>query len=195
MKYLLTIAAVFAMACSGNTKTDNEPLKPVEHINTDTIYSTNTSQLKSAKIPDSVFNMTQLKHLYIRGMDCDYGSDSCWMLREIPAAIGRLTQLESIRFNVNSIASIPPEIKALTQLRSLNLDDNIINDITTITSLPNLESLSLFGCHLTRLPQDIGVLKNLKYLGLTGNNLAPGEIERARKALPRCEIIYVAGGG
>ena len=40
-------------------------------INQDTVYSISTKQLKSNKIPDTVFKMTNLRRLEITVEDCD----------------------------------------------------------------------------------------------------------------------------
>ncbi|MGZ4049756.1 MAG: leucine-rich repeat domain-containing protein [Bacteroidia bacterium] len=168
---------------------------------TTTSYFITTSELKSDSIPDSVFRMTNLKHLSIQGMDCDYVTigdlgtskdvTKCRMLNEIPAKIKNLKKLESLRLNVNNISKIPPELKELKNLTALDLTDNpALTNVDYVTALLNLEHLSLFGCGLTKLPADIGKLKKLKTLGLTGNNINAVELNRIKKALPGCKVIF-----
>ena len=157
-----------------------------------TSYQTTTKELKSNKIPDSVFKMTQLTSLTIMGMDCDYGDTaSCWMIREIPSQIKYLVNLKSLILNVNGITKIPPEIKSLKYLTLLDLSDNPgLFDINSITSLPNLQNLLLYGCNLSKLPPDIKKLKNLKVLGLKGNNLSKAELAKIENELSQCKIIF-----
>ena len=136
--------------------------------------------------------MKNLKQLSIQGMECDYGdSTTCWMIREIPIQISNLKNLEILQLNLNAIQTIPKEIGNLKKLKTLDLTDNsALSEIQAITSLSNLETLVLFGCGLTKLPSDIGQLKKLKYLGLTGNNIDSIELDRIKKALPICKIVY-----
>jgi hypothetical protein len=157
-----------------------------------TSYQKTTKELRSNKIPDSVFKMTQLTSLTIMGMDCDYGdTTSCWMIREIPSQIKYLVNLKSIILNVNGIKKIPPEIRSLKKLTLLDLSDNPgLSDINNLTSLPNLQNLLLYGCNLSKLPSDITKLKKLKVLGLTGNNLSKAQLAKIEKELPQCKIIF-----
>jgi hypothetical protein len=136
-------------------------------------FSTTTKILKSSIIPDSVFEMTQLEYLTISGMDCDYGDNTnCWMINQIPASIKNLQELKSLSLTLNSIKSIPIELTELKKLKAIDLTDNSgLSEIEPLTKLEGLEYLWLYGCGLTKLPNDIGNLKNLKQLGLVGNNL------------------------
>jgi hypothetical protein len=158
----------------------------------DTTYVMHTSQLKSDTIPDSVFLMIHLKHLVIQGSDCDYvPHPNCWAIKEIPKKIGQLKKLESLHLNVNAIHRLPQEMSELQQLKSLDLTDNLgLHDINVVTTLTNLEELTMYGCGLSKLPLEIGKLKKLKYLGLTGNPIDKSEFGRIKKALPNCEVSF-----
>ncbi len=169
------------------------------HSDTTTIYYSSTALLKSKYIPDSVFQMTNLRHLSVQGMDCDYrevddkGNDitKCWMISEIPPQIKNLNQLETLQLNVNSISNIPIELTELKNLKSLILDDNSgLSDIDNVVKLENLEFLSLNGCNISKLPDNIGQLKKLKSLGLAGNSISETEKDRIKKALPNCETYF-----
>lgn len=159
---------------------------------TTTVYHASTASLKSRFIPDQVFEMKNLRILSIQGMDCDFGdTTSCWMIREIPSQISRLKKLRTLRLNLHAIQAIPREIIALKDLQTFDLTDNSsLSRIDYVTALTNLKELYLFGCNLKKLPKNIGDLKNLKRLGLTGNDISRVELERIRTALPGCEIIY-----
>jgi hypothetical protein len=159
---------------------------------TDTVYSASTKQLRSNHIPDSVFQMTNLKHLAIQGMDCDRGDHKdCWGISEIPIQVKNLKQLKTLSLTVNSIDTIPIELAALKKLISIDFSDNGgFQNIDNITKIESLQNLYLYGCGLTRLPGNIGDLKNLKELGLVGNNFEKEEKERIKKALPGCRIKF-----
>ena len=82
------------------------------------------------------------------------------------------------------------EISNLKKLRYLDLSDSYMSNIDNLTSLKNLNQLLLFGCGLTKLPDNIGDLAHLKFIGLVGNNFDPTEINRIKRALPNCEVYY-----
>jgi Leucine-rich repeat (LRR) protein len=171
------------------TKAKNSPVEPV---NGDTTYSTSTQELKNNKIPDSIFQMTNLLHLSITGMDCDYGDRAnCWMIKEIPNEIKNLKKLTTLRLTLNSVSTIPNGLTELNNLTLIDLTDNAgLNNIDNLAKLQNLEYLYLNGCGLTKLPDNIGDLKYLKKLGLVGNHLDNRERARIKKALPNCIIVF-----
>ncbi len=199
----LTIGTVLlAISCSSTTtdKTVNQTgFDKQLSSDTTTMYYASTAQLKSRYIPDSVFQMTNLQHLSIQGMDCDYrevddkGNDitKCWMINEIPVQIKNLKQLKTLQLNVNAISKIPIELTELKNLKSLVLDDNSgLSNIDNVVKLENLETLGLNGCNISKLPNNIGQLKKLKSLGLAGNNISATEMERIKKALPNCVTYF-----
>ena len=201
-KSLIIGVFLLAINCASTTiyKTVNQ-IGFYKQLNSDTttVFYSSTAKLKSKFIPDSVFQMTNLRHLAIQGMDCDYreidynGNDvtKCWMISEIPSKIKNLKQLETLQLNVNSISKIPIELVELKKLKSLDLTDNIgLSDIDNVVKLEQLENLGLNGCNITKLPENIGHLKKLKSLGLAGNNISSTEKERIKKALPNCETYF-----
>jgi Leucine-rich repeat (LRR) protein len=79
----------------------------------------------------------------------------------------------------------------LNNLTLIDLTDNAgLNNVDNLAKLQNLEYLYVYGCGLTKLPDNIGDLKNLKELGLVGNNLNNTERTRIKKALPTCIIKF-----
>jgi Leucine-rich repeat (LRR) protein len=184
----ILICAFLVVNCHSTTrKTDSFTLS-----NTDTVYYASTKQLKSNHIPDSVFQMTNLKHLAIQGMDCDYGDhEHCWEISEILIQVKNLKDLETLSLTVNSIDSIPIELTELKKIISIDFSDNAgFQNIDNITKIKSLQYLYLYGCGLTKLPDNIGDLINLKELGLVGNNLSKAEQERIKKVLPGCRIRF-----
>lgn len=180
---------IFAIVACSTTTTKSFV---TNHSNPDTTYSASTQQLKSNNIPDSVFQMTSLRHLAINGMDCDHSDrTSCWMIKEIPTQIKYLQSLTTLRLTLNAIKTIPNELTELNHLKLIDLTDNAgLSDVDNISKIKNLEFLYLYGCGLTKLPDNIGDLKNLKELGLIGNNLDKTEQTRIKQALPTCIIKF-----
>lgn len=169
--------------------------------NTDTIYVTNTDLLKSDKIPDSVFKMKNLKMLFVGGRECCFGihddnnpnrNTKCWRIRQVSPEIKNLTKLDSLFLTLSIFEKFPDEISSLKQLRYIDLTDNEnLKSIDNLIPLSNLNELLLFGCtDLYKLPANIGKLKKLKRLGLTGTNIDSIELARIKKALPNCVILY-----
>jgi Leucine-rich repeat (LRR) protein len=159
----------------------------------DTILSVSTAQFRSSNIPDSIFQMTHLRHLTISGMDCDYSPHpNCWMINEIPAKIGNLTDLISLKLTLTSISAMPYEVIELKNLILLDLTDGSLSNsnLDNITRITSLEYLYLYGCRLSKLPADISHLINLKELGLTGNNFDSAEQAGIRKLLPHCIVKF-----
>lgn len=186
---LLFVSILFGlMSCAGERE---KPATP--KVNTlDTIYQTTTRELKTDKIPDSVFYMQNLTRLSIAGMDCDYGNHTdCWTLKEIPSLIKNLSALKSISFTLNAISKLPEELSALKHLKSIDLTDNAgLTVFDNLTKLDSLESLSLIGCGLSKMPADIGKMKQLKELSLQGNHIDSLERIRIKMALPNCKVEF-----
>lgn len=183
----ILIAASLSICCSSTTT-----VKPnsIARVNSDTTYAISAQRLKSNKIPDSVFQMTELRHLEIWGMDCDYSPHpNCWGITEIPAGIKNLKNLTTIRLTLNAISVIPIELTELPNLTLIDFTDNAgLANIDNLVKITNLKYLYLYGCGLTKLPDKIGELKNLVELGLVGNNINKDELKRITKALPNCVI-------
>jgi hypothetical protein len=172
--------------------TTSTKISYVDTVNNDTTYGASTQQLKSDKIPDSVFQMTNLRHLSITGMDCDYGDrTNCWMIKEIPTEIKNLKKLKTLHLTLNALLTIPNELTELNSITLIDLTDNAgLSNVDNLAKLQNLEYLYLYGCGLTKLPENIGDLKNLKELGLVGNSFDKTEQVRIKKALPNCIIKF-----
>ena len=114
---------------------------------------------------------------------------------EIPAELGRLSQLEGLYLARNELSgSIPPELGDLYNLEVLMLFDN---DLTG--SIPyqfgNLESLEVM--HLSRnqlsgrIPTQLGNLENLRRLHLTVNDLS-GSIPASLGNLTNLQQLSIA---
>jgi Leucine-rich repeat (LRR) protein len=125
----------------------------------------------SGKIPEYVFNLTQLTLLYLSENE----------IKEIPNKIENLTSLEELTLNDNSIKELPKEVGKLTNLKKLYLSNNKISKISDeISKLTNLTILYLdFNCI-----QKLNIqLLNLEYLNLSNNKIeiVPDEILNSLK--------------
>jgi Leucine-rich repeat (LRR) protein len=198
-RFILILSLLFnCLASFGQTNKQTKNLFLITYQ--DTAYITSTEELKSNKIPDSVFLMKMLKTLMIYGKDCDNGGPhddnkpndgiKCWMINEIPAAIGNLVNLDTLRLTLGLFGRLPKEVSNLKNLRFLDLTDSYMTDIDNLMALKNLNQLLLYGCGLSKLPANIGNLNKLKFIGLVGNNLDSSEVRRIRRALPNCKVYY-----
>jgi Leucine-rich repeat (LRR) protein len=115
----------------------------------------------------------QWKELDLAGMN----------LTELPAEIGKLTQLEKLilgkwdektnKATDNYLTALPPEIGNLTNLTTLALSGNKIAEIPAeIGNLTNLITLHLGWNQITEIPAAIGNLTNLTTLNLSSNRIA-----------------------
>jgi hypothetical protein len=194
MRYFLMALLLIATACNPASKVTSE-----EPSVSATAYVTSTRQLKTDKIPDSIFQIPTLRRLTVNGGGCNRsaGNNSssnnanCWMIREIPAEIANMQQLQLLELKANDLHTLPQELAYLSKLKTLDLSDNpALTNVNPVTKLVNLENLYLYGCDLQVLPADIGNLIHLKQLGLAGNRIGAAEQERIRQALPNCKIAF-----
>jgi len=89
-------------------------------------------------------------------------------LKSLPESIGQLTNLKEMWLLGNSLTDLPESFGQLTKLTKLDLRNN----------------------KFTIIPESIGELKNLTKLYLTGNRLTKSDINRIKKILPNCEIVF-----
>ena len=114
----------------------------------------------------------------------------------IPAALGSLTNLKTLRMQGNSlVGSIPPELGNLTALTNLELQDNILSGSipAELGKLSNLEWLELSENDLSgSIPPELSNLTNLTVLTLAHNELT-GIFPWWLKELERLQILKVSG--
>ncbi|KAI7752899.1 hypothetical protein M8C21_000058, partial [Ambrosia artemisiifolia] len=81
----------------------------------------------------------------------------------------RMKKLEVVSYENMGILRHPITFEHSTTLRTLCLRScSLMDDISFLGSLCNLETLSLADCNIRRLPSAVGKLKKLKSLDLTG---------------------------
>lgn len=143
----------------------------------------NISAYIEGNLPESIFDLTKLKNLYI--FDA-----SNTLKANLNDKIGNLVNLESLALNLKSEGFISPQIGNLKKLKTLNIfpgnvSGSIPNEICTLTSL---EYLDLSENKLSgNLPSDIGNLTKLTTLALNGNNLS-GSIP---ESIGKCTKLYL----
>jgi len=140
-------------------------------------------KLPLTKIPDEVFQLTNLQVLVINGL----------RLEKIPAEIGKLTNLTTFhavdcRLYDNQLA---PELFTLNKLEELNLSKNKLTNVSNVTKLGNLKTLDLSENEILKVPGDIDNLTHLDTLNLRNNNISiiPESIGKM-KALKK---LYIKG--
>lgn len=113
-------------------------------------------------------------------------------LSSIPEALGKLTKLQRIYLRDNRLSSLPQSMSALTEIEDVMLAGNHFDAFPSVlTSLPKLRNLDLRGNPgITSLPENIGVMKSLRTLTLTGCRIPKQERDRIQAALPDCVINF-----
>jgi hypothetical protein len=94
-------------------------------------------------------------------------------MKQLPSAIGKLPELQSLTLSGNELSTLPEELTSLFKLRQLNLASN------TFTALPDLlgeiSSLQLLDAshnQIDSLPAFIGKLANLMILDARSNRIS-----------------------
>ncbi|KAL7170126.1 hypothetical protein ACSBR2_035057 [Camellia fascicularis] len=114
-----------------------------------------------SKLPDDL----EFPKLQLLRLDNNYASK----LPNLPNSFyGGMKELKALNMlNVYIEGSLPTSLRWLTNLRSLSLYEcGLINDVSVIGALENLEILSFEGTKIEELPKEIGRLSHLKLLDL-----------------------------
>ena len=117
---------------------------------------------------------------------------------EIPAELGRLTNLQELSFSINTLSGeIPAELGNLTNLQGLDLLQNELSGEIP-EELGNLTNLQLLYLHRNKLsgeiPEELGNLTNLQLLYLNDNELT-GTIPTALANLAQLREFDISNTG
>ncbi|CBJ40503.1 leucine-rich repeat protein type III effector protein (plasmid) [Ralstonia solanacearum CMR15] len=120
------------------------------------------TSLPIARLPDAVFNMTQLKA--IRTDHCD--------LRELSPALQNLRQLETLSLSgAGKLNALPHAVGQLPRLQELRLVDTGIQALPPMGGASALKEITVSNAPLAALPDDLGALRKLAHLSLSGTQL------------------------
>ena len=154
---------------------------------------------KLAAIPDEVAQLPALTYLNLDGNAITAVPDSLkdakklrWLrlsgnqIGELPKSLSELKDMRRLYMRQNKLTAVPEVVKEWPELEDLILDDN--QGIKSVpdwvgTDLKKLRSLSLKGCPITRMPEDLSGLRNLTTLNVADCPFPSEEVERIRKVL------------
>jgi leucine-rich repeat protein SHOC2 len=113
-------------------------------------------------------------------------------LKQFPAEILQLKNLEKLDLSGNRIKVIPPEIEQLINLKEIDLSKNKIKKLPKeIGNLEKLEKLSINRNPIDSLPDEIGRLKNLHTLDMWSTELAI--LPESIKKLENLKVVELRG--
>jgi Leucine-rich repeat (LRR) protein len=147
-------------------------INEIGKINPEDISIISENGLNLSAIPESVFNLHNLKRLHI----CNS------QITSIPSEISKLTKLNELFLEHNEICEISPKVCELKKLRKIKLTGNKINDLSPLCNISSLQKLELGRNLFTKVPKEIGNLKKLKYLDL-GNLFYSNNIDTLPETL------------
>ncbi|GMP85121.1 hypothetical protein CsSME_00038408 [Camellia sinensis var. sinensis] len=139
----------------------------------------------TSKLPDNL----EFPKLYLLRLEDNHASN----LPNLPDSFyGGMKELKALSMlNVYIEGSLPTSLRWLTNLRSLSLYKcGLINDVSVIGALKNLEILSFKGSEIEDLPNEIGRLSHLKLLDLLEcgvKRICPGVLS----SLSKLEELYL----
>ncbi|KAF5940716.1 hypothetical protein HYC85_021883 [Camellia sinensis] len=138
-----------------------------------------------SKLPDNL----EFPKLHLLRLEDNYASK----LPNLPDSFYRgMKELKALSMlNVYIEGSLPTSLRWLTNLRSLSLYEcGLIDDVSVIGALENLEILSFKGTEIEELPKEIGRLSHLKLLDLIQcgvKRICPGVLS----CLSKLEELYL----
>ena len=126
-------------------------------------------------VPDSLAGATKLRWLRLNENK----------VSSLPASLSALKDMRRIYLRKNQLTAVPEVVKEWPELEDLVLDGNAITSVPDWVGkdLKKLKALSLKGCPITRLPEDLSGLRNLTTLNVADCPFPSEEVERIRKAL------------
>lgn len=183
--------ALAELAMMGRIKYVDKPIEGSYFIiENGHVVAINTYSLK--KFPESFFNLTGLKQLFLHAgtmppipdkMDVFQELTHLEMvfctLNEFPESFGRMSKLTSLHIQYGSIPKFPSNFGDTSYLKELVIDSpetNIQNISSVLGEIPSLEVLKLRKVYLNFLPDRMRNHKNLKKLAIYDNE-GPLELE------------------
>lgn len=154
MKYLPIFLAIafFALAGAGCATTTQNANVNGTVTNTASAVTLDLSNQGLTKIPNDVFNKTQLQELNVSNNQIEGA---------IQSQIGQLGKLRILDASDNLMTGVPAEIGKLSNLTMLDLSNNKLTGLPNeLGNLKKLEILDLSGNNVSQMDLD-GIKKNL----------------------------------
>jgi leucine-rich repeat protein SHOC2 len=107
------------------------------------LVNLNHLYLSSNKFTDIPKNIAEIVNLYYLNLDRNF-------LNGLPDEFSNLNNLFYLDLSSNNFTDVPDSITRLINLKYLNLTGNQLTDLSKLTSLPNLEAVSIFDLYLPR---------------------------------------------
>ena len=135
-----------------------------------------------SKIPTWVADLESLQYLNL-----DYNK-----VQTLEQNFGHLRSLRTLLLRSNDLLQFPESVCNITDLEELNLNDNKKLFVLpgAILQLRSLTTLQMDDCGLLRLHDSIGFCTSLRFLSVSGNNIAM--IPPTFSSLMQLEILNVA---
>ncbi|KAL4240215.1 hypothetical protein ACF0H5_001009 [Mactra antiquata] len=110
-------------------------------------------------------------------------------IKSIGKGLGSLKKLKTLRIDCNQLLKIEtPELSQCVQLTSLDISYNMLDSLTALNYLPNLEEVNASGNRL-RTVSDMSKCKRLSEIDLSGNRLTDMS---GLRGLPKLNTLNVS---
>lgn len=168
---------------SGNTQLDiDQVLKKISTPQKLTVLILDSLQLQ--ELPSSMSRFTNLKQLSLV-----YNPDIEWS-----TAFDQLESLPLIFLNLqrNNVEALPRNITKLTKLKDLKLSYNRLNDETSyryLSQLPDLYALWIDFNDLKTVPENLGLLSQIKYLYMDANGIS--DLPESMRDMTSLSVVHV----
>ncbi|WP_323028528.1 hypothetical protein [Gelidibacter japonicus] len=186
---LCIVTVLFTSSCKSQEKLEFSDLKTALEKKEEVVILKIRNESEYKSFPLEIYDLLNLETLSFTGSDCDIRNNDCINIDKIPDGIENLSKLKELYLVMNNIKSLTDGINSLNNLKVLDLSNNTSINLDNLNN-ESIETLNLNECYLSNLPKFLYKMKNLKTLGLEGNNIEESEIEELQKKLPKCKIYW-----
>ena len=112
-------------------------------------------------------------------------------LKELPPWLGELVHMQELRVSRNKLQAPPEVICAFHHLKRLDLSRNAITGLPEcIGKLSELVSLDLWSNEIAFVPEEIKDLEALRFLDLRAIMFEQPEMDRIQELLPKAKVYF-----
>lgn len=145
-----------------------------------------------SEIPDEVFNITTIKDLYLSDLKITEFEELFLKisqlpnltslqinnlgLKELPSSLFKMTQLETLIVENCKLKKVSPLINNLSSLKKLKFNNTKICTLPQL-AMDSLVALTLAKNKISKIPQSLFSLSNIKYLALSDISISANQIE------------------